>query len=1285
MIKQFFRKLSAVLCALVMAGTSLHVNAASQINYTGTGWEYTMVQHSTGTVYDNGITYGGEGLIMVTLSDGTQVPGYCIDPNAYLALNGYSEVPAINYDGLSAETKERLNLVTYFGYGYGNHSGNEWYLATQSLVSDAILGGATVTWTNIHTGEESQFTDKLNEIEALIADYKRLPAFDMYHEDGTKAETNDAFFAGEVVKLVDRENRLDKYKITSLTGAVYCDASGNDTAVPSGALGTNTIYVRFDVPGICSINLAYGENPVHSNAQFIMVKPGSQNIVTCGSLANVQTTSVNLSATNISIFVEKMAAENETQHITGATMQLRDTTDPSMDDASWHWTTDGTRHECLNIRPDHTYVLEETAAPAGRYVMEPVEIVNPVNGAVYGYEQGVKDTAIDYAVIKIDADTGEPLSGVTLQLLNEEGNVLHKWVTDGSPHAIGNYVEAGKTYRIHETKTIPGYYFMGEDEVFTTSQYETEPVTITIKNFPIHKVVDKVNENGKSVKGASLELRDENNEILDQWISGEPHDISRFLYPGCSYTIVETDASLHYYLAVDEAFQVTFTKPEKETVEDPDVIRIVNHHIKYRFAKTDEEGNVIEGAHLAIYDITETEELSEDNLVFDWASTSEAVSYNNLERGHTYKLVEYGSVQGHYVTSDKVWTVPETREEEKDPGNADSAWDDDGLYITITAIDARIRLLIEKVDEEGNPVSGASLSLYDQDADKVIATYVSTDSPIEVDANLLSAGHTYILQETKAPAGYHRTEDVSIGIPWYADDSGEPLRLIMKDKKIDASALKTDEQGNPIAGVRLAILQKDSEEILYEWVSSTEAEPIGMYLEEGKSYVLRELSSLAGYHMAKDIPFTIDDAHDEPIRLVMENEPVEVTFTKFDEEGNKVKDALMQLIDTEGNVLYEWMSQDTAEDISQYVEAGKTYTIHEADAPAGYYGCEDLSFTVSLYPEGPLSLSLTDAKIERTVEKKDEDGNMLTGAKLALCDSEGNYIETWTSDGTPHAIGHLLEAGQKYSIHEISAPKGYYMSEDVSFVVPMYKEDEETVITMEDYAITYLIEKCDENGDPVSGVHLTLTDMTTGEEIPLENDGVTSDSLMELDKVLIAGHTYVLHEAKAVPGVHTAADITFTTQLYGEKGVVKIRMIDESAAITIRKCDEDGEALPGAKLIIYETETDEEGNTTIRKDEAGNPIIVMSFVSKEESTDVSDFLMGGHTYILHEESAPEGYMVSEDILFTVEGTANSPQSIVMTDRDVPEQPDTGVYVSTRTYAIIAAVAALMLAYVYRKK
>ena len=58
-----------------------------------------------------------------------------------------------------------------------------------------------------------------------------------------------------------------------------------------------------------------------------------------------------------------------------------------------------------------------------RFAVKPqtVEIKNPVQGAVYGYQEGVIDANIDYEVLKIDGDSGEPLAGVTLQLLTEKG------------------------------------------------------------------------------------------------------------------------------------------------------------------------------------------------------------------------------------------------------------------------------------------------------------------------------------------------------------------------------------------------------------------------------------------------------------------------------------------------------------------------------------------------------------------------------------------------------------------------------------------------------------------------------------------------------------------------------------------------------------------------------------------------------------------------------------------------------------------------------------------------
>ena len=70
----------------------------------------------------------------------------------------------------------------------------------------------------------------------------------------------------------------------------------------------------------------------------------------------------------------------------------------------------------------------------------------------------------------------------------------------------------------------------------------------------------------------------------------------------------------------------------------------------------------------------------------------------------------------------------------------------------------------------------------------------------------------------------------------------------------------------------------------------------------------------------------------------------------------------------------------------------------------------------------------------------------------------------------------------------------------------------------------------DENGEPLPGAVLTLTDKNTGELVDRWTTGTEPHVITyksESGVVLVAGHTYVLHEESAPDGYELAADITF--------------------------------------------------------------------------------------------------------------------------------------------------------------
>ena len=102
-------------------------------------------------------------------------------------------------------------------------------------------------------------------------------------------------------------------------------------------------------------------------------------------------------------------------------------------------------------------------------------------------------------------------------------------------------------------------------------------------------------------------------------------------------------------------------------------------------------------------------------------------------------------------------------------------------------------------------------------------------------------------------------------------------------------------------------------------------------------------------------------------------------------------------------------------------------------------------------------------------------------------------------------------------------------------------------------------------------------------------------------------------------------------------------MKDDVTKVEISKTDIAGEELPGAKLTIL----DENGE------------VVESWTSTEEPHYIEMLPIGKYT--LHEESAPEGYLVAEDVAFEVKDTGEI-QKVVMKDEaepeEIPETPET---------------------------
>ncbi len=161
---------------------------------------------------------------------------------------------------------------------------------------------------------------------------------------------------------------------------------------------------------------------------------------------------------------------------------------------------------------------------------------------------------------------GEEIEGATIQILDEEDNIIDEWVSGKEAHKI-NGLEEGKSYKLHE-EVSSGYFVKATDVKFEVS-YDKETQHLEM----IDKIVDVTKTdmvNGEEVEGAELVVTDEEGNEIDKWISTkEPHHVIG-LEEGKTYTLTETTCPYGYETAESITFTVT-TEKETQLIEMKDM------------------------------------------------------------------------------------------------------------------------------------------------------------------------------------------------------------------------------------------------------------------------------------------------------------------------------------------------------------------------------------------------------------------------------------------------------------------------------------------------------------------------------------------------------------------------------------------------------------------------------------------------------------------------------------------------------------------------------------------
>lgn len=612
----------------------------------------------------------------------------------------------------------------------------------------------------------------------------------------------------------------------------------------------------------------------------------------------------------------------------------------------------------------------------------------------------------------------------------------------------------------------------------------------------------------------------------------------------------------------------------------------------------------------------------------------------------------------------------------------------------------KVELSVEKQDAEtGKALKGATFGLYNKEAissgDKVI---VKADTLLqEITSNEkgkaaftldLPLGRYYV-KELQAPAGYVSSDEILEFDATYQGQDVKTIKLksVKKNQPTTVEVTKADiTTGTELDGASMSVLDKDGN-VIDSWTSVKDSPHVIKRLQVGKTYILREELAPYGYLRATDVEFTISDTA-EVQKVKMEDE-VPVARLLVNKKGEFL-DSVSLLDNAKGMIehLFNYVTGNLT-DVTFNVYAAEA--IRAADGvSADYYAADELVGSITTDGNGiaqmdnlplgryyiveketshgyvldnePRYVDLTyrdqdtplvtysadwqnaRQRIQVEVLKKEKDSDkVLSGAIFGLyaaddiVSSKGKVLlakdtlielKTTDEEGKIQFVADL-PVDSRYYIKELAAPDGYVTDQEPQEFTFEYQGSGTSVA---EYAFTF--------EDEQTTVELSKADLTDKKELPgaslkvTDEDGNTVDEWVSKEeahiiKGLIVGKKYKMTETKPADGYVTAESIEFTVK--NTKEVQKHQMLDDMTKVEISKKDiADSSEVPGAKLIIL----DKDGKK------------VDSWTSTDKPHMVEKLPVGEYT--LREEQAPDGYLIAEDVKFTVKDTGKV-QKVKMKD------------------------------------
>lgn len=516
-MKKTIPKLLTLVC-LLAALMGLSIVTAHAETVTGTisgGNEYRY--HEDKTPVSQWGAFTSTKLKYFTRDDtGATVPAYCMEP-AVRSPQGDAEYSSVSWSGLSWNQRYAVTLA--MAYGYGGNYGFDMHpdcaqLATQAIIWEFVCGyrGTTYPYTLYDTTCKELFHYAGDDVAVAydiiidrIMQHGTIPSFAVrYRNQLSDSNAIQLTWDGSQYTgtATDTNGVLSQYRFRANISGVTISQRRNVLTV------TATKEAGAQLNGCVSSDYGYSLD-VEGTESVLLEPSNGSNYQACAALTTLPDPvwayvhfKVNIVEEKGSLTINKVDADTGAA-LSGVTYRLFDASGNKVADV----TTGADGRAVFSDLPLGSYSYQEISAPEG-YVVDSTRYTATIStSALHITEQRTNALAKgSIEILKVDAETRQPLAGVVYRLFDANGSKIADGTTDGNGKVTFSDLKPGK-YAYQEISTVSGYLLDNTRYEFSLTS-ENLHVKVTRENMPTKGslTIRKIDATGGPLAGAELLL-----------------------------------------------------------------------------------------------------------------------------------------------------------------------------------------------------------------------------------------------------------------------------------------------------------------------------------------------------------------------------------------------------------------------------------------------------------------------------------------------------------------------------------------------------------------------------------------------------------------------------------------------------------------------------------------------------------------------------------------------------------------------------------------------------------